>query len=330
MKIQFKSLIAGIIIGVMLFSGVTVIAANYQAVTANFPIYINGEEWEADSEIVTIDGRTYVPLKALGDVLGVNVSWNEEFFRVEIERPDTICAMIETTDETEQNSVNKILRFPVLMYHNSSEIDPPEDPDGIYVPELFVKPSEFENQIKYLSENDYTFCIFDDWYDLYDIEKPVFITFDDGYEENYTEIFPILKKYNAKITIFLVTNPYKEKILTPEMVREMSKSGLVKFESHTLTHVDLEEISPDEEKLTEELRDSKRKIEEMTGKRVHAIAYPGGKFNAEVRKKTKEFYQFGITTIWGMHRTTIDNYAIRRLSVDRGMSIDDFIKLLDG
>jgi len=110
----------------------------------------------------------------------------------------------------------------------------------------------------------------------------------------------------------------------------MSKSGLVKFESHTLTHVNLADISSDPEKLTAELRDSKKKIEEMTGKRVHAIAYPGGKFNDEVKAKAKEFYQFGISTIGGMHSTDTDNYAIRRLGVNRGMSIEEFIELLDG
>ena len=267
--IRFKHLTAGIIIFMMLFSGINVLAADRQIVSE--PVIVK--------EIVEQKG-------------------------------------------------NKTLKFPIFMYHNSAE-EEPANPDGLYDPDLFVKPSEFEKQIEYLIENNYTFCIFDDWYDLYDIKKPVFITFDDGYLENYTEIFPILKKYNVKITIFLVTDPHKEIKLTPKMIREMSDSGLVKFESHTLTHVNLTDISSDDERLTDELKNSKSEIEQITGRRVYAIAYPSGRFDNAVEDKTKEFYQFGVTTIWGMHKTNISNYEIRRMSIGRGMTIDDFIKLLN-
>jgi len=214
---------------------------------------------------------------------------------------------------------NKLLNIPILMYHTSSENNP-----GKYA-DLYVKPSEFEKQIKYLSENNYTFCIFDDWYDLYGIEKPVFVTFDDGYKENYTEIFPILKKYNAKITIFLVTDPMQ---LTEDMIREMSDSGLVKFESHTLTHIDLAKMSSDDEKLEKELKDSKARIEEITGKTVHALAYPYGRCDEKVKKKAREFYKFGLIASSGIHRSDINNFEIRRLAVSRNTSLDGFVKLV--
>ena len=217
--------------------------------------------------------------------------------------------------------VNSVKKFPVLMYHTSSENNPGALAD------LYVKPSEFEKQIKYLSENNYIFCTFDDWHKLQNTEKPVFITFDDGYEENYTEIFPILKKYNAKITIFLVVNTVNIQ-LTEDMIREMSDSGLVKFESHTLTHVKLAEISSDDRRLTEELLNSKIKIEEITGKRVFAISYPNGYFNKKVKEKAREFYDFGISTVGGIHRTDIDNFEIRRIGVGRYDSLNDFIKFL--
>jgi len=216
------------------------------------------------------------------------------------------------------------LNVPVLMYHTSSE----DNPGGI--PELYVKPSEFEKQIKYLTENNYNFCTFDDWYNLHDKTKPVFITFDDGYLENYTEIFPVLKKYGAKITIFLVTdsNPVR---LSADMVREMSDSGLVKFESHTLTHANLPEISSDDGRLTSELGNSKIKIEQMTGKRVLALSYPEGKYNAKVTEKAREFYMFGISVKHGIHRTDKDgDFEIRRLPVGRETSLNGFIRLLGG
>jgi len=213
-------------------------------------------------------------------------------------------------------------KIPVLMYHTSSEDNPGALTD------LYVKPSEFDKQIEYMTSNGYTLCTFDDWDNLDNIENPVFITFDDGYEANYTEIFPVLKKYNAKITIFLTLNNITAENFTVEMIREMSDSGLVKFESHTINHLDLTSIYSDETKLTEELENSKIQIEEITGKSVVAIAYPSGKFNDTVKEKAREFYKFGISTVWGMHNSDINNFEIRRFAVGRDTSMNAFIKFL--
>lgn len=220
-------------------------------------------------------------------------------------------------------SSEQVRKTPVFMYHTSSE----EDPGAGDYTYLYVKPSEFEKQIAYLKKNGYTLCTFDDWDNLSDIEKPVFLTFDDGYAANYTEIFPILKKYNAKITIFLVAD-LEKKDITWDMVREMSNSGLVKFESHTLSHPKLDQISSDDEKLTAELRDSKLKIEQETGKTVRAIAYPHGIFDDAVKSKAAEYYKFGLRSYGGMNWTYIDNYEILRFPAERDMTIEEFAEML--
>ena len=63
------------------------------------------------------------------------------------------------------------------------------------------------------------------------------LTLDDGYEDNYTNLFPLLKKYQAKATISVVTGSIGQPgILTADQIREMSDSGLVEFASHTVTH----------------------------------------------------------------------------------------------
>ena len=85
MKQRLQGLVTGLVIGVMVTaSSIGVVAANFQAIAASFPIFVNGVEWKTDKPIVVIDGSTYLPLRALGDALGVQVEWNSELSRVEI------------------------------------------------------------------------------------------------------------------------------------------------------------------------------------------------------------------------------------------------------
>jgi len=242
----------------------------------------------------------------------------ETLDEIEVEEVTT-----EKSVEVDYQPVELIFKnVPVFMYHTSSENNPGA------LTELYVKPSEFEKQINYLVENGYTFCTFDDYYNLNNIDKPVFITFDDGYKENYTEIFPILQKYNAKITIFLIINSITDSNLTIDIIKEMNDSGLVKFESHTNTHPSLVAISSNDTRLTDELRNSKIKIEEITGKPVLALAYPNGEFNDTVIEKTKEFYSFGLRKDLGMHNTEYDSFEVRRIRINRSTSLNGFINYI--
>ena len=73
--------------------------------------------------------------------------------------------------------------------------------------------------------------------DLYKYEKPVALTFDDCFVYFYNNAFPLLKKYNQKATIFVITDYINgENYLTEEQIKEMADSGLVKVESHSKTH----------------------------------------------------------------------------------------------
>ena len=79
-------------------------------------------------------------------------------------------------------------------------------------------------------------------------EKPVILTFDDGYVDNYKNAYPILEKYNLKGTIFLISDfvgTYPN-YMTWAQVDEMQQSGLIDFESHTLSHPELDKIPSDQ------------------------------------------------------------------------------------
>ena len=274
----------------------------------------NNEDNELEA-IVPVEITAEPPIEPIND--SENVADVEFIIPTE---PETEAEILVNPPSVELIPKN----MPVLMYHTSSENNPGA------LSELYVKPSEFEKQIQYLSENGFTFCTFDDYYNLNNIDKPIFITFDDGYKENYTEIFPILKKYNAKITLFLVLSSVTETNLTRDMIIEMSDSGLVKFESHTNTHPSLVAISANDARLTDEIQNSKLKIEEITGKPVNVLSYPNGEFNEKVKQKTKEFYSFGIRKDLGMHNTEYDPYEVRRIRINRSTPLASFIGYVGG
>lgn len=115
-----------------------------------------------------------------------------------------------------------------LMYHS---IDSEKNKGGIFV-------DEFEEHIKWIKDKktfkmeelkglDYTLP-----------PNSILITFDDGYKNNYTLAFPILKKYNMKATIFLNTKFIEkdEAYLNWDEIREMYESGLIDFQLHTHSH----------------------------------------------------------------------------------------------
>ena len=79
-----RKFISGLIIGIMLSISAVYAAASYTALEASFPVFVNGIRFNSDKPIVTIGGMTYMPLKAVGDALGVKVAWNIDKKCVEV------------------------------------------------------------------------------------------------------------------------------------------------------------------------------------------------------------------------------------------------------
>jgi hypothetical protein len=79
-----RKFISGLIIGMMLSISAVYAAGSFTAFEASFPVFVNGERFISDKPIVTIGGTTYMPLKAIGDALGVKVDWNNDRKRVEV------------------------------------------------------------------------------------------------------------------------------------------------------------------------------------------------------------------------------------------------------
>ena len=186
----------------------------------------------------------------------------------------------------------------VFMYHHVKPANENKDAFNI-VPEIF------EKQIKYLISKKYTFIGLEDLTtEKSKIKKPVMITFDDGYIDNYKYVFPILKKYNIKAVIFLIAgNIGKESdLLTWEQVYEMEKSGLVSFSSHGLTHTNIRRTEPD--LALKELKESKAVLEEKLGHKITSFCYPFGAGGTDKRVRKLVFeagYLFDFSTRRGLN-----------------------------
>ena len=113
-----KNFIKGFVLGALTFSTVSLAATSYTALTATFPIIINGQTWESEKPVVVIDGSTYLPLKAIGEVLDVNVNWNSELNRVEIGETPIIQENTSKVTLGQQNALEKAKSY--LKYSSFS------------------------------------------------------------------------------------------------------------------------------------------------------------------------------------------------------------------
>ena len=202
---------------------------------------------------------------------------------------------------------------PVLNYHQVN---------NKFNTVLTMKPADFEQQIKYLHDNDYH-AITLEQFDAYmrgegDLpDRPVLITFDDGYVDNYEDAYPILKKYHMRGTIFLIINLVGTPgYLTWDQVHEMAADGM-EFGSHTMSHKPL--TSFDRQGARYELQASKAAIEKATGKPCEFIAFPEGKYNDMVMEETKEAgYRYAFTVNTGRDFPWDDPYDLDRVPLFEG------------
>lgn len=109
-----KKFIIGLITGVMLASTIA-FAATYTASPATFKVLVNGKEFVSDPPALVVEGRTYLPLRAMGDALGVPVEWNAELGQAEV------GIISPTATEKQYSRVNPAPLNTVQTYTKTSE-----------------------------------------------------------------------------------------------------------------------------------------------------------------------------------------------------------------
>jgi len=140
----------------------------------------------------------------------------------------------------------------------------------------------------------------------------VVLQFDDGYEDNYKYAFPILKKYEFPVIIFLVSDKVgAPDFLTWDQIKEMEKYD-ISFGAHTRHHAYLPALSVTE--AQDEIAGSKKIIEDHLGHSIDYFAYPTGGFNVQVKRLVKESgYKAAVTTNRGKNRFNTDLYELKRI-----------------
>jgi len=219
------------------------------------------------------------------------------------------------------------MRVPVLMYHYISI--PPPDADAIRL-DLSVTPQAFDEQMAFLVSNGYrTVRVSDVVEHLLSgaplPEKPIVLTFDDGYADNYEAALPILKKYGMTATFYVIakfTENQRPGYATWDQLREMANAGM-EIGSHSMDHSDLRGRSI--AFLTDQIARSKQIIESRLGITVKTFSYPSGKYDAKtIAVLRANGYLGAVTEIQGLQQTTNDIFELRRVRIRGSYSLTDY------
>lgn len=237
----------------------------------------------------------------------------------------------EETSGTEVNEfgevplINDNRGVPIICFHSINDDPSVKNP-------IIISKDKFRQQLEAIRDNGYTTLTMSQLNDYLYKDKPipeksVVLTFDDGYRDNYTNAFPILKEFNMNATIFIIQSYLdRDEYLTAEQVKELSNSG-IDIESHTVSHIDLPNLSYEDQ--LKELKDSKEKLENLINKPIISIAYPEGKYNDDTKRAFLEAgYSMGFTTERGYADRNDDSSQINRICVDYTYKPKDILNVL--
>lgn len=279
-----------------------------------------------------------------------------------------ICASLLFGCQNEAGTHETLAEVPAFMYHSIKPADQITTPSS-----MVVSKENFEKDLQYLAENGYTAISLKELEEYYNSQtsavnsggnsdahqlpdKPIVITFDDGYEDNYLYAYPLLKEYRTKAVIFtIVWSVGRDKFIlnddpinphfTWEEGREMAESGLVEIGSHTFDMHNQEGFSygygeacgyglgkmtgenkaNHTERIMKDLLKSKELIEENIGREAIGFAYPYGFHNDEIIKMV-ENAGFKLAFITEAEAFRSSPYKIRRFAVKDDVRVSEILE----
>ncbi|MGH3278495.1 MAG: polysaccharide deacetylase family protein [Trebonia sp.] len=229
-------------------------------------------------------------------------------------------------------TVAALHRVPVLMYHEIAGATATSSP-------LAVAPDVFAGQLAYLREAGFAALtagelaafLADGTGEL--PERPIVLTFDDGYQDFYTHGLPVLKRNGFTATLFMTTGGIGDESLEKIMLnwRELSEveQAGIEIGAHTVTHPKLD-ILPEKD-LREELSVSKSQLEDHFGRAIPGLAYPFGYSNRKVREVARELgYTYAYSVDNALTTSSAGTFTFPRLTVQRTTTMDGFAAIVNG
>lgn len=222
-------------------------------------------------------------------------------------------------------------RIPILLYHYVEYV---KDKGDTIRQSLNINPYIFEKQIQTLKDAGYTFITAGDLGKVIDAEaslprKPVIITFDDGYDDFYTDVLPLLKKYNVKATAYIVAGVIgRLNYMSKDEIQKVQESGLVEIGAHSMYHRYLKGISYNEAKF--EIEQSKTNLEHEFGVKVISFAYPYGAFDKQTVKLVEDAgFKTSASTVPGVDVSSLNRYFMFRIRPGARIGIE-LLQYLEG
>ena len=218
------------------------------------------------------------------------------------------------------------IQVPILMYH---KVGP------VAYSEFWVTTEDFRAQMQALKAYGYTTVTLQDVMNYRAgiataPAKPIVLTFDDGYENILTDVYPILAELDLKATSFLITsrigtdnswdtgdNNPTINLLTWTQIEQLHATGRIDFQSHTHNHWALPYES--DSQLSEDLLGSKQLIESHLHKSVQFLCYPYGSTDERVEQAVWEAGYFAATAVGGWY---VDKFKLPRIEIDAAVSVD--------
>jgi peptidoglycan/xylan/chitin deacetylase (PgdA/CDA1 family) len=216
-------------------------------------------------------------------------------------------------------------RFVILMYHMISE------PKTAAEVKYACPPRQFEKHVQMLLNQGFKPISINAVENYYTHQasipdKSFLITLDDGFEDNYTNAFPIFQRYNIPAVIYLATgllgktNQWmnvptfsERKMLSWRQIKEMANHG-IHFGSHTVSHPKLTELDDDTVKM--ELGQSKQIIEDQLGVECAHFAYPYGLITEKTRELVRQAgFKTACSTRSGFNNDERDPCMLHRIEV---------------
>ncbi len=207
------------------------------------------------------------------------------------------------------------IRIPILMYHYIEYVKDRGDRTRM---SLDLIPYVFEEEVKTLKSAGYTFLTMRDVADILDKkeklpEKPIALTFDDGYRDFYTDAYPILKKYQVKATQFVISGFVgRPNHLLPSQVQELAQDPLIEIGAHTVHHAWLKKLKL--QTVSAEVFQSRIMLQDLIKKPVVSFAYPYGAFDSQSAEVVHDAgFRTAVSTLPGVTQGDLNRFYLFRL-----------------